>query len=80
MISNATSSINKMRDDLKKIANDVGLQLNICIQLYKQQCSSYGLCSIGDILVFISRKTKSGVKEKNWKKLEWCTKVFVKMR
>ena len=31
MISNATSSVNKMRDDLKKIANDVGLQLNICI-------------------------------------------------
>ena len=31
MISNATSSVNKMRNDLKKIANDVGLQLNICI-------------------------------------------------
>lgn len=31
MISNATSSVNKMRDDLRKIANDVGLQLNICI-------------------------------------------------
>lgn len=64
MISNATSSVNKMRDDLRKISNDVSLQANICIWLYKQHYSSYGLCSIGTIFVFILRKTKTGVGEK----------------
>ena len=67
MISNATSSVNKMRDDLRKISNDVSLQANICIWLYKQHYSSYGLCSIGTIFVFILRKTKTGVGEKNEK-------------
>ena len=64
MISNATSSVNKMRDDLRKISNDVSLQPNICIWLYKQHYSGYGLCSIGTIFVFILRKTKTGVGEK----------------
>lgn len=64
MISNATSSVNKMRDDLRKISNDVSLQPNICIWLYKQHYSSYGLCSIGTTFVFILRKTKTGVGEK----------------
>ena len=67
MISNATSSVNKMRDDLRKISNDVSLQANICIWLYKQHYSSYGLCSNGTIFVFILRKTKTGVGEKNLK-------------
>lgn len=76
MISNATSSVNKMRDDLRKISNDVSLQPNICIWLYKQHYSSYGLCSIGSNFVFILRKTKTGL-EKKMKKIKWCTKVFV---
>ena len=64
MISNATSSVNKMRDDLRKISNDVSLQPNICIWLYKQHYSSYGLCSIGTIFVFYFEKDKDGVGEK----------------